>query len=313
MGCGTSRAPVPDERTQQTIDMLKMTAKDLGVMWEKFSKYDKDKSGTIDIDEFYKLIGEKRSLFADSIFELIDLDQNNSLDFGEFIQTCGTFCMFGREDVRKFCYYIFDKDKNGYIEQDELTALIDLLHENDLEINCKSAIMKFDTNGDGKIDFGEFTVMDVSYPMLLYPAYRLQESMMEKTLGGKWWKKTQVKLMDERDKVARKEQEKNAAETARKDKLRNMEIKRRMGPLNYYLCFWKRDQERMKLIKKEEKRKLLKQQQAAEKQKKKEELLEKREKKRREKRAGRKKPEKKVKNNKDERGKRREKRRKKKK
>ena len=313
MGCGTSRAPVPDERTQQTIDMLKMNAKDLGVMWEKFSKYDKDKSGTIDIDEFYKLIGEKRSLFADSIFELIDLDQNNSLDFGEFIQTCGTFCMFGREDVRKFCYYIFDKDKNGYIEQDELTALIDLLHENDLEINCKSAIMKFDTNGDGKIDFGEFTVMDVSYPMLLYPAYRLQESMMEKTLGGKWWKRTQIKLMAERDKVARKEQDKNAAETARKDKLRNMEIKRRMGPLNYYLCFWKRDQERMKLIKKEEKRKLLKQQQAAEKQKKKEELMEKREKKRREKKAGRKKPEKKVKNNKDERGKRREKRRKKKK
>jgi Ca2+-binding EF-hand superfamily protein len=313
MGCGTSRAPVPDERTQQTIDMLKMNAKDLGVMWEKFSKYDKDKSGTIDIDEFYKLIGEKRSLFADSIFELIDLDQNNSLDFGEFIQTCGTFCMFGREDVRKFCYYIFDKDKNGYIEQDELTALIDLLHENDLEINCKSAIMKFDTNGDGKIDFGEFTVMDVSYPMLLYPAYRLQESMMEKTLGGKWWKRTQIKLMAERDKVARKEQDKNAAETARKDKLRNMEIKRRMGPLNYYLCFWKRDQERMKLIKKEEKRKLLKQQQADEKQKKKEELLAKREKKRKEKKSGRKKPEKKVKNNKDERGKRREKRRKKKK
>lgn len=94
--------------------MLKMEAKDLGLMWEKFSKYDKDKSGTIDIDEFYKLIGEKRSLFADSIFELIDLDQNNSLDFGEFIQTCGTFCMFGREDVRKFCYYIFDKGKLLY-------------------------------------------------------------------------------------------------------------------------------------------------------------------------------------------------------
>lgn len=37
--------------------------------------------------------------------------------------------MFGRDDVRKFCFYIFDKDKNGYIEQDELTALIDMLHE----------------------------------------------------------------------------------------------------------------------------------------------------------------------------------------
>jgi Ca2+-binding EF-hand superfamily protein len=64
--------------------------------------------------------------------------------------------MFGRPDVRKFCYYIFDKDKNGYIEQDELTALIDLLHVDDLEINCKSALTKFDTNGDNAIDCEEF-------------------------------------------------------------------------------------------------------------------------------------------------------------
>jgi len=314
MGCGSSRAPVPDERTQQTIDMLKMSAKDLGVMWQKFSKYDKDKSGTIDIDEFYKMIGEKRSLFADSIFELIDLDQNDTLDFGEFIQTCGTFCMFGRPDVRKFCYYIFDKDKNGYIEQDELTALIDLLHVDDLEINCKSALTKFDTNGDGKIDFGEFTVMDINYPMLLYPAYRLQESMMEKTLGGKWWKHKQVTLMGERDKVAKKQDMKLAAENARKEKLRNMEIKRRMGPVNYYLCFWKREQEKAKLIKKEEKRKALKAKEADEKETKKKELLEKREAKRREKNKKKKEKEPKaIKSDKNKRGDRREKRRKKKK
>ena len=313
MGCSASRAPVPDERTQQTIDMLKMTAKDMGVMWQKFSKFDKDKSGTIDIDEFYKLIGEKRSLFADSIFELIDLDGNDTLDFGEFIQTCGTFCMFGRDDVRKFCFYIFDKDKNGYIEQDELTALIDLLHENELEINCKSALMKFDTNGDGKIDFGEFTIMDISYPMLLYPAYRLQESMMARTLGGKWWKHKQVYLMGERAKVQKKDDDKSKAENARKDKLRNMEIKRRMGPINYYLCFWKREEEKQKLVKKEEKRKAQKEAASAEKEAKKQELLEKREKKRREKQGKKKKPAKKVKNNKDARGERREKRRKKKK
>ena len=25
----------------------------------------------------------------------------------------GTFCMFGKIDLLKFCFYIFDKDKNG--------------------------------------------------------------------------------------------------------------------------------------------------------------------------------------------------------
>lgn len=312
MGCNTSRAPVPDERTQQTIDMLKMDAKDLGKMWQKFSKYDKDKSGTIDIDEFFKMVGEKRSLFAESIFELIDLDSNETLDFGEFVQTCGTFCMFGRPDIRKFCYYIFDKDKNGYIEQDELTALIDLLHENDLSVNNKQALMKFDTNGDGKIDFQEFTDMDIAFPKLLYPAYRLQESMMEKTLGEKWWKLRQETLMDGRNKDAAKLASKQDAEAARKTKLRNMEIKRRMGPVNYYLCFWKREEQRQKLIKKEEKRKRLKAEQAAEKEKKKQELIKKREEKLKKKKLKKKKKEKKVSTS-NERQARREKRRKKKK
>jgi Ca2+-binding EF-hand superfamily protein len=312
MGCNTSRAPVPDELTQQTIDMLKMDAKDLAKIWQKFSKYDKDKSGTIDIDEFFKMVGEKRSLFAESIFELIDLDSNDTLDFGEFVRTCGTFCMFGRPDIRKFCYYIFDKDKNGYIEQDELTALIDLLHENDLSVNNKQALMKFDTNGDGKIDFQEFTDMDIAFPKLLYPAYRLQESMMEKTLGEKWWKLRQETLMEGRNKEAAKVASKTGAEAARKTKLRNMEIKRRMGPVNYYLCFWNREAERQKLLKKEAKRKALKAEQAAEKEKKKQELIKKREEKLKKKKQKKKKKEKKVSTS-SERSNRREKRRKKKK
>ena len=171
--------------------------------------------------------------------------------------------------------------------------------------------MKFDTNGDGKIDFGEFTTMDISYPMLLYPSYRLQESMMERTLGAKWWKNKQIYLMGERAKVQQKDDDKSQAENARKDKLRNMEIKRRMGPINYYLCFWKREEEKQKLVRKEKKRREQKDAIAQEKEVKKQELMEKREKKRREKQGKKKKPGKKVKNNKDARGERREKRRKK--
>ena len=143
-------------------------------------------------------------------FELIDLD--DTLDFGEFVQT-RTFCMFGRPDIRKFCFYIFDK-KDRYIEQDELTALIDLLHENDLSVNNKEAPRKFDTNGDGKIDFQEFTDM-VAFPKLLHPAYRLQESMMAKTLGEKWWKSRQETSWMA-DKEAAKLAAKQDAESARR-------------------------------------------------------------------------------------------------
>ena len=192
------KVPIPDDKMQKQIDLLKMEKKDLGKLWASFKRYDKDKSGAIDVDEFYKMLGEKRSLFGDSIFELIDIDDNNQLDFSEFMTVVSTYCMFGREDVRKFCFYIFDKDKNGYIEADELAALIDLLHDNMLNGNAKTAMEKFDKNGDGKIDFGEFTTMDKEFPMLLYPAYELQNKMMAATLGRKWWMDKQRELDDER-------------------------------------------------------------------------------------------------------------------
>ena len=243
-----NKVPVPDERMQKTIDLLRIEKKQLGTLWNKFRKHDVDRSGEIDIDEFYNMIGEKRSVFGDSIFELIDIDQGGTLDFSEFVQTLGTYCMFGREDIRKFCFYIFDKDKNGYIEQDELTALIDMLHENNLGGNCKIAMDKFDTNNDGKIDFGEFTVMDMQYPMLLFPAYRMQENMMENTLGKTWWVERRMMLQTERDLEAKEKDRISEKERQRMEALQQREIRRKMGYLQYYVFFWKRSKYEVKKV-----------------------------------------------------------------
>ncbi len=35
--------------------------------------------------------------------------------------------------ILKFCFYVFDKDKNGFIEEDELKLLLALLHDNQHE------------------------------------------------------------------------------------------------------------------------------------------------------------------------------------
>jgi Ca2+-binding EF-hand superfamily protein len=248
------KIPIPDDKMQKQIDLLKMEKKDIAKLWKAFKSYDKDKSGAIDIDEFYKMLGEKRSLFGDTIFELIDIDNNAQLDFSEFMTVVSTYCMFGRVDIRKFCFYIFDKDKNGYIEADELAALIDLLHDNMLSGNAKSAMEKFDKNGDGKIDFGEFTTMDQEFPMLLFPAYRLQTKMMDATLSSKWWIGKQRDLDDERLGEIKKIEDAKQKETERKQKLRDKEVKRRMGALQYWICFWKRATFAARIAAKEAKR-----------------------------------------------------------
>ena len=93
------KVPVPDDRMQAMIDKLRLSKKEQARIWARFRKFDKDKSGTMDIAEFYQMVGEKQSIFGDSIFELIDCDNSGSLDFSEFVEACGTFCMFGKPDI----------------------------------------------------------------------------------------------------------------------------------------------------------------------------------------------------------------------
>ena len=52
------KVPIPDDKMQKQIDLLKMEKKDLGKLWASFKRYDKDKSGAIDVDEFYKMLGK---------------------------------------------------------------------------------------------------------------------------------------------------------------------------------------------------------------------------------------------------------------
>ena len=70
--------------------------------------------------------------------------------------------------MRKFCFFVFDADKNGVIEDDELNTLVDVLHDSQINGNVEKALKKADTNGDGNIDFEEFAELDRRFPMLLY-------------------------------------------------------------------------------------------------------------------------------------------------
>ena len=179
-----AKVPVPDERMQEMIEKLQLTKKDQQKLWTTFTKFDKDKSGTMDMKEFYQLIGEKQNIFGDSIFELIDVDNSGTLDYSEFVAACGHFCMLGKREILQFCFYIFDKDKNGYIEEDELQALVDVLQGVDSYSNTKQAMLgAFDADGDGKMDFNEFCALNKKFPQMLHPAFRIQDSIAQNTLG----------------------------------------------------------------------------------------------------------------------------------
>jgi hypothetical protein len=53
--------------------------------------------------------------------------------------------------------------------------------------NFKNALEQFDVNEDGLIDYSEFVELDRRYPLVLFPAFRLQDMMQRKTLGERVW------------------------------------------------------------------------------------------------------------------------------
>jgi Ca2+-binding EF-hand superfamily protein len=240
---GGKPLPKPDAKLQHTIDTLHLTSDDLKAFWTIFCKHDKDKSGTIDIGEFYEIIEEPRSLFVDGLFELIDSDDTQCLDFTEFVVSICTYGLFEDPEILKYCFFIFDKDKNGYIEEEELDALMEILHDGEQSKgNLATSIKMFkeiDYNSDGKVDFQEFQVLNLKSPMLLYPAFRVQRNMWHHILGDEWWREKQIELNEERERERQRRNMLRIAEEKRLHAIMRRQFDRRHGHCKgccLYMC-----------------------------------------------------------------------------
>mmetsp|Transcript_32101 Transcript_32101/g.54133 ORF Transcript_32101/g.54133 Transcript_32101/m.54133 type:complete len:327 (+) Transcript_32101:235-1215(+) len=151
----------------------------------RFDKIDLDGSGNIDYDEFFESIGEVRSPFTDKLFALIDLDGSGTIEFDEYVRVMATYCMFTKDEILRFCFECFDVDKSGTIDEKEFVELCKCINNASPSFpgNFKKALEEFDVNEDGLIDYSEFGAIDARYPLVLFPAFRLQDVMQRNSLG----------------------------------------------------------------------------------------------------------------------------------
>ena len=90
-----------------------------------------------------------------------DTDGSGEINYTEFLAATIDANVFLREDYLRTAFDMFDKDKSGKIDNEEVIAL---LSGEDLGTHVsKTAISKamteIDANGDGEIDFEEFIAM----------------------------------------------------------------------------------------------------------------------------------------------------------
>ncbi|CAM9224798.1 unnamed protein product [Choristocarpus tenellus] len=241
MGTKTSTLlPSPDQRTIKCIEQLALKNSDLAVAFKLFRSHDIACRGCISLNTFYNMIGERKSIFGDSVFELIGIRNYQELTFSEWLHAITTYCLFEEEAILQFCFFIVDREKNGYVEEDEMRMIVNMLYNVDPVKgptgNTKKAFDMLPIQGDGRIEFWEFELFHKAFPSLFYPAFRLQVKMMQAVWGAKWWSKRKRFLQNRLEAHRKREEKGRMAEANRKEIMRQRRIRRKMGILRYY--FW---------------------------------------------------------------------------
>jgi len=188
-GIGLANIVLSDPKAIETCQILDLEQYHLRKIKAAYDRIDLDGSGSIDCTEFLEAMGEQRSPFTDKLFAAIDVDGSGTIEFDEFIRVLSTYCMFTKDEILRFAFECFDVDGSGTIDEKEFIELCKTVNNASptFPANFKNALQEFDVNEDGLIDYSEFLELDRRYPLVLFPAFRLQDRMQKISMGEQIW------------------------------------------------------------------------------------------------------------------------------
>lgn len=208
--------PVATREMLLIYKKFELTKKDVRKLWAGFVRGNMSMSGEITFPEFCTMVQVRRTKFSEAIFNLVDQDGGGTISFSEYIQALVSFGLFDVDDVLRLCFSMFDEDKSGYLEFEELRHLTKLIAQK-IGGNAQKVFNMLDQNGDARVDFGEFQMLNRKYPSLLYPAFQVQVAFQRYSLGEAWFRRRKEKKADATEKK-RTERRKNEAERKKKEK-----------------------------------------------------------------------------------------------
>ncbi|PAA65642.1 hypothetical protein BOX15_Mlig023433g1, partial [Macrostomum lignano] len=130
--------------------------------FEAFQRYDHDGSGTIDIAELSDIMTSMglhvREDDLDVLIRQVDEDRSGNLDFLEFLNLMVRHINkpVTKDEIRS-AFLVFDTQKRGYITVDELRTILTTRGDRMTLEEANEMIAAADINGDGMINYEEFS------------------------------------------------------------------------------------------------------------------------------------------------------------
>lgn len=153
-------------RLQKAIFLYFVNFFDIGrekeQLLEVFKAMDKNFDGKLSrkelIEAYSELYSEEAAKnYVDHIFERLDFNKSDSLDFSEFmVANIDYKKAFNNQNLKKL-FSIVDSDNSGYITPEELKNFLHFEDKNEKLI--MDMIKEVDKNKDGVISYGEFVAM----------------------------------------------------------------------------------------------------------------------------------------------------------
>ncbi|XP_040570186.1 neo-calmodulin [Lepeophtheirus salmonis] len=143
-----------------TFDATKLSGPELDCLKEAFALFDADHDGEITIGELGRVMkNHGLNPTEDELKDMIrnvDKNSNGAIDFNEFIEMMLRRDSKIEEDV-VHAFRVFDRDGDGLISKEELKLTMNNLGEPLTDAEVKAMIEEADMDGDGRINFQEFS------------------------------------------------------------------------------------------------------------------------------------------------------------
>ena len=127
-----------------------------------FNLFDENSDGKVTLNELIdgmKVIcgSDVASDEIENIFNNLDTDQNNYIEFEEFLKAAVDKRIFLNDNIIKFAFNYFDKHKKGEIFYEDIEEVFkNNVKSEDVGEILREIISEVDSNKDGKISFDEF-------------------------------------------------------------------------------------------------------------------------------------------------------------
>ncbi|XP_075881689.1 guanylyl cyclase-activating protein 2-like [Nelusetta ayraudi] len=130
-------------------------------------------SGSLYQHEFKRMFGvpggTPEAEYMDSIFRAFDMNNDNKMDFLEYVAAINLVLRGRLEDKLRWSFKVFDSDDNGQLDKGELRKIVKIIYKikkgsvsSDTGVNltaeevCQRIFQEVDVNSDGHISLDEF-------------------------------------------------------------------------------------------------------------------------------------------------------------